>query len=361
MAENLLERLRELHRYWQVPGQERAVLFRSLAVMFSSGVNLDRALQMLGEQMSNPGLRKACQELSKQVQSGHYLSNAMRRLPWAFTNLQIRLVAVGEKSGQLGGVFVRLAEYEEKRVEIEMKVRSALVMPIILSCLCLTMVALVPPFLFQGLFEILKETGGTLPWPTRVLMLLSGLMTNPLSYLVVAVLAATFFRVAWSLYQKPNTARRFFGWIRSLPIFGNTLKMLSVTRFAHTLSTLTHVGIPILQALEHSAAASDDPYLIYHMSRVIETVTDGEPLGTALHDSDCFPAGFCHGVSAGEESGRLSAMLESLSRLYEVELMQSIETLSKALEPLMMAVIGVIVGFTVVATLLPMLKVIESL
>ena len=350
-----------LKSFFAVSGQERALLFRSLAVMFHSGVSLDRSLAMLGEQQPNATLAAACRELAHKIQSGRYLSNAMAQIPLVFSTMHIRLVAVGEKTGQLALVLNQLADLEERQLQIEMKVRNSLTVPVMVSSLCVLMVALAPPLLFRGIFEMLKDTGAAMPWPTQILVTLSDAIRNPLFYVAVMVLAGLA-GAGWSKVQR--TPRLRLMWLRrvqSLPVVGPTLQLISLTRFSQTLYVMNYVGVPILQSLEFSSQSTNDQALIQSVEGVIEQVKEGIMIGQALQNSGGFPAAFCQAVVAGEESGSLSDMLESMSRLYQVELEHNLELMTKSLEPIMLGFVGAIVAFTVVATLLPMLKVMESL
>lgn len=352
---------KDLSSYWAVSGQERALFFRSLATMFQAGCNLDRSLSMLAEQQPNPKLAQAAGQLAQKVQSGRYLSNAMAQLPWAFSQTHIRLMAVGEKTGQLALVLSQLAELEERQTEISLKVRTSLTMPLIVCSLCLVMVALAPPLLFRGIFDILRETGGALPWPTRVLTLFSDGLRHPLAYLVLAALALGGALLLFKIWSHPPWKKRCLRLLHRLPLVGPTLKLVSLTRFAQNLYVTHHVGLPILQGLEYSSQATDDPCLIEDIAWVMEQVKEGEMLGQTLQHSGGFPSAFCQAIHAGEESGSLDDMLQSMAGMYRVDLEHNLELMTKSLEPVMLAIVGSIVGFTVVATLLPMLKVIESL
>lgn len=346
--------------FWAVTGQERALFLRSLSVMFQSGVPLARGLDMLArQQVPGSPLGLASQSLSQKVQGGRYLSNAMSAHPDIFSASQVRLVAVGEKTGQLAQVLQELASLDERQTEIHLKVRSSLTMPLLVCGLCLLMVALAPPLLFRGLFEMLRESGGQLPWATRILVTFSDALRSPVFYVGLAIGLLSVFLAAYRSggWRNPRLAR----WLRGTPVIGPTLALISLTRFSQNLKTTTQVGLPILQCLTLSAQACDDPVLEEEIVKVVAAVEEGSTIGAALTVAPTFPSAFCQSVAAGEESGALTSMLESLARLYRVELDHSLEMMTKALEPLMLGFVGAVVGFTVVATLLPMLKVIESL
>jgi type IV pilus assembly protein PilC len=329
--------------------------------MFNSGCSLIRAFDMLAQQLENRVLVEACTTLSRQVQSGHYMSQAMKKLPWAFTRVQISLIQIGEKAGQLGAVLIKLADHEESQLELRLKVRNALTMPLIICSMCVLMVVVIPPILFSGLFEILRETGAELPMATRILMGFNHFLCSGWSAL--AALAAGLMAAAavaqWrrSLTFQVNVYQKLL----QVPVLGTMLKMMILTRLSRSLQTLLEVGIPIMQAIELSGETCDCAYLSQGLKGVLERVREGDSLSDSFASFDFFPSAFVQSVSAGEESGQLSSMIGSLAQMYRVELDHSLELLTKSLEPLVLGLVGGIVCFVVVATLSPMLKMVESL
>ncbi|MBS2035975.1 type II secretion system F family protein [bacterium] len=344
-----------------VSGADLSLFFRSLSAMLGSGVGLDRALAMMAEQQSNPTVSRACQELADKVSAGRYLSNAMSQQNWLFNQMHVRMVAVGEKTGQLHLSLGRLADLQERQLQIEMKVRALLTVPLLVCGFCLLMVTVAPPLLFRSLLKMLIENGAEMPLPTRLLIFFSDAIRNPLSYVLATVFGGLF--LIWASTQWKDPAARL-GWVRrfqALPLVGPILRLISLTRFTQTLFILNQVGVPVLQCLDYASAATADLSLIEDVKGVMERVREGELIGVSLQQSGGFPGTFCQAVSAGEESGKLGDMLESMARMYQVDLEHGLEVLTKSLEPLMLGFVGCIVAFTVVATMLPMLKVMDSL
>lgn len=353
--------LKHFHSYMAVSGQELGILFRSLAVAFNSGVPLGSALQLVSRQTENDVLAHTMREVCKKVESGRYLSNAMASYPHVFNSMHVRLVAVGEKSGRLGLILLQLADLEERQTTMRLKIRNSLTMPILISSLCVLMVALAPPLLFRGLLEMLQSTGTVLPWPTKVLIFISDAIRSVWFYVFAAFLAGLVLLQVYQTLTRPERRFALQTLLLSVPVAGSSLRILAVTRFAEVLAVLHAVGMPLLQALKYSAEASADPCMIKDMDAVCAAVNEGELLGDALSISDFFPPTFCHAIRAGEESGGLGDMLKSMADLYKVELEHKLEIVTKSLEPLMLGIVGGIVCFTVVATMLPMLKLIETL
>ena len=350
---------------WQmrrsVTGADLALFFRSLAAMFGSGVSLNRALSMLAEQQPNPHLAKACCDLSDKISAGRYLSNAMSQQNWLFSPMHIRLIAVGEKTGQMHVSLAQLAELEERQLQIEMKVRGSLTVPLIVCGFCLLMVTVAPPLLFRSLLTMLSENGAQMPLPTKILIFFSDAIRNPLCYISGVVVGGILLLWAHHQWNQPVKRLRWVRWLQSLPLIGPILRLVSLTRFAQTLYILQSVGVPIVQSLEYASQATADLSLMEDVKGVMERVKEGDMIGTALQESGGFPGAFCQAVAAGEEAGKLGDMLESMARMYQVDLEHGLEVLTKSLEPLMLGFVGCIVAFTVVATMLPMLKVMDSL
>jgi len=340
-----------------VDARMRAVFFRSLTTMFNSGVPLVAALDMLSKQQEHPDLGEACLGLSKKLQEGHYLSRAMQSYPSLFKPLHQKMILSGERSGQLGAVLLRLAEREEGNDRLTRKLKTSLTMPLIVSAFCIALALLAPPLLFKGLFQMIAEVGGSIPWTTRIMMGLSWFFTSPYFFVLAGVLGFLGFRGWQRLREDPDWQ---FALLK-VPQLGGSLRLLFVTDFTQNLRCMLDVGMPMLQALELSARATDLRCLEVIVGRVGELVKEGEALSDALAGANFFPATLIQGVRASEEAGRLPRMLENLESIFRVELEQRLEMLTRALEPLVLAVIGLIVGFTLIATLQPLLSVLDQL
>lgn len=338
-----------------------SLFYRSLATMFQSGVALDRALEMLSRQQSHPALRSATQGVAQRVQSGSYLSTAMARWPRVFDPNHSRLVGVGEKSGRLGLVLLQLAEMVERRAGLQMKVQSALVVPLMASALCVLMVALAPPLLFRSLLEMLRTQGGVLPWPTRLLIFLSEALRSPWFWVMGIGLIGGGLLALRRLARGAGLRLAIRRALLRAPVLGGCLRVAAICSFARTLSILMRSGVPLLAALQSAGEASGDACLELDLVLVRQRVSEGALLSEALREGDYFPAAFHGALGAGEEAGALDEMCRKMADLYEVELNHALEMATRSLEPLLLAVIGVVVGFTVVAVLLPMVKVLETL
>lgn len=335
----------------------RAVFFRSLGTMFSSGVPLVSALEMLAEQQEHPALAEACQGMARKLQQGHYLSRAMQDYPQIFKSFHQKMLMSGERSGRLNAALLSLAEREEKNGELMQKLKSSLTMPLLVSAFCIILALVAPPLLFRGLFEMLTEIGGQLPWMTRLLLGFSGFLCSPISWLVAGLGLWGISRLCARWSEEPEWQRRFL----SLPVIGESLRLVYITNFVQNLAVMLEVGIPLLQALELSARGTDLVLMDEIIGRVAARVKEGEELSDSLAYAQFFPSTLIQGVRASEEAGRMPAMLKNLESIFRLELDQRLEVMTRALEPLILSIIGMLVGFTLVATLQPLLSVMDRL
>jgi type IV pilus assembly protein PilC len=328
--------------------------------MFRSGISLDRSLSLLAEQ--TPGeLGRTSQAMGKLILSGHYFSQAMAKFPWVFTPLQRRLIQVGEKTGAIGEVLEKLSLHEETQVGLKLKIRSALTMPAIICVLCVAMVVFLPPFLFKSLFQMLEDSHVALPAMTRFVMLVSNLFRSPLFWIALVAGVFGLAVLALKISQDRALRLRFFRILMRVPHLGKVLNLIAVNRFSHTLQTTLAVGVPMLAALELAGGATDNAVFEDLMGDVIRQVKDGEALHEALKTTGLFPVAFVQGVQVGLESGQLEHMLKSLGQLFDAELDYMFEVLAAAAEPVVLMIVGFVVGFVVVATLLPMMRLLETL
>lgn len=341
----------------RVDARARAILFRSLSTLFGSGVPLVRALELMAEQQESPRLAEACLGAARKVSEGNYLSRALQQYPDVFKAVHHKMVQSGERSGQLHAVLLRLAEREERELQLQQNFRGALMMPLVASGLCLTLALLVPPYLFAGLFQMIREVGGDLPWATRLLMGFSGLVTNPWCYPVLAALI-WLARRAWKRLLQDETWQ--FRLLR-LPQLGPTLRLYLVAQFTQNLGSMLEVGVPLLAALEQAARAVDAVCLDSVVDRVSARLKEGESLSASLESAQFFPSTLIQGVRASEEAGGLTLMLKNLHGLFALELEQRVEVASKTFEPVVLGLVGGIVGFTLIATLQPLLSVMDKL
>jgi type IV pilus assembly protein PilC len=342
--------------YTPVAPRDLTVLARQLATMVSSGLSLLRALYVLEEQTEAAKLARTIAAVRQDVETGFALSQAMSKHPAVFSDLFVSMVAAGEAGGNLDEVLERLALQLEKDDHLRRTVRAAMVYPTLIGCFALAvlvaMVTLIVP-VFAGIF---KNLGGKLPMLTQMMMSVSDAFRNDW-YIVVAVPLV----LVWGFRAAKRTDRGQLLWDRikiNLPMrIGEIVRKVAIARFARTLATLTSAGVPILQALEITAKTTGNRVIGDPMTEVAERVKGGESLAGPLEATGVFPPIVTQMLAVGEETGALDSMLHKLADFYDDEVETMLKALTSIIEPVMMLIVGVIVGMVVIAMYLPMFQV----
>jgi len=349
-----LQDLRDL--YTPVAPRDLTVLARQLATMVSSGLSLLRALYVLEDQTESQKLARVIVAVRQDVETGFALSQAMSKHPAVFNDLFVSMVAAGEAGGNLEEVLERLALQLEKDDHLRRTVRSAMVYPTLIGCFALAvlvaMVTLIVP-IFAGIF---KGLGGQLPALTQVMMAISNAFRSEWYLFVIGPAA-----IVWGFRAAKRTDRGHFMWDRiklNMPMrIGEIVRKVAIARFARTLATLTSAGVPILHALEITAKTTGNRVIGDPMAEVAERVKDGESLAGPLERTKVFPAIVTQMLAVGEETGSLDVMLHKLADFYDDEVETMLKSLTSIIEPVMMLVVGAIVGIVVIAMYLPMFDV----
>ncbi len=341
--------------------RDRAIFLRSLGLMLNSGVSIIRSLEVLAVQTESAALSNACETISAHLNAGQNLHQAMARHPGMFEPYQLRLIQVGLETGRLASILDKQAEHEERRHATAMRVKSSLVQPAFVFVFTIAIVVLMPLFLFRGLLQLVKDTGVELPWPTKLVMFASDLVRMPLFWVGVAILA--FFAMRALRRNLGSRAARVAVGERLLkvPALGSSLRILAVTRFAGALELLVVAGAPLAPAITLAGEASSSLVLEDRLRVSVARLVEGEELVDSLRDSGFFPEMFLQAVAAGQEYGDLAKGLQQTTGMLEQELAYRLEVVESMLEPIVMICMGFIVGFTMIATLVPLLKVAESL
>ncbi|MGI8685911.1 MAG: type II secretion system F family protein [Acidimicrobiales bacterium] len=334
-----------------------AIFSRQFAVMIDSGLSLLRALHILGEQTENKVLAGVVGEVRQDVEKGTALSQALGRHPKTFSRLYVSMVRSGETGGNLDSVLVELADTIEKQVELRQKVKSAMTYPVAVLCLVGLIVTAMLIFIVPTFKGIYGDLGGTLPLPTRVLLLVSSLMVKALPIVVLAMAGFVFAFKRWIESEKGRGI-----WDRfklRVPVFGKLARLIALTRFSKTLAALLRSGVPILESLEITADAVGNTVVSKAVKDVQDGVKQGEPIAKRLEDHPVFPPMVVQMLAVGEETGAVDAMLEKVGDFYERETEATVDALTSLLEPLLIAVLGGAVGSMVVALYMPMFNIIK--
>lgn len=337
--------------------KDLSIMARQMATMINSGLSLLRALSILAEQTENPALAKVLFQVRADVEAGVSLSAAPRRHPQIFPPLMINMIKAGEIGGFLDHVLISVAENYESEVKLRAKIKSAMTYPVVVFCFAILAVVgmllfIVP--IFVGMFESL---GGELPLPTQVLVTLSDVM----KWLAPAILVALIPSMTWWRRHKNDEAvRRRVDPIKlKMPIFGNLMRKVAISRFTRNFGTMIHAGVPILQALDIVGETSGNMVIENAAKAVRESVRSGQSLAGPLNEHPVFPPMVVQMITVGEDTGALDEMLHKIASFYDQEVETTTEQLTSLIEPLMIAVLGTIVGGMIIALYMPIFSIFE--
>jgi type IV pilus assembly protein PilC len=346
--------------YGRVKLSDLAIFARQFSTMLDAGVSLIRCLDVLQAQTNNARLRKILMDLSARVESGESLSRSMARHPKAFSQLIIGLIRAGEVGGVLEESLQRIAGFLEKDVELRRKIRSALTYPVIVLLAAIGIVVFLVSWLVPQFAQLFKELGiKEMPAPTQFLIDLSALFTQRWYVVIIAVVAIL---IAYKLFVSTRVGRRVADRVKlRVPVFGPLHHKIVMARFSRTMGTLLASGVPILQAMETVAGVVGNSVVSDAVIESRARIREGEKIADPLQRSKMFPPMVVHMVSVGEESGSLDHMLNKIADFYENEVEMTIASLTAAIEPVMIVLLGFIVGFIVISMFLPMIEVISNL
>ena len=329
--------------------------------MFAAGVPLDRSLHLLGDQTDDKKIAAVARDISEKISGGVPLYLAFEQQKDVFSKLQMAMLRVGERTGELETVLFRLADYEEKRRGITMKVRSALTYPAFLLLITSFMLIVLPPYMFQGLFAMLESQKMELPLITKVVLALSNFVRGPLFWLLVILVVAAGAALLPQLLKNKSFQLQLARLIGQTPVLGRLSVVLASTRFARALEIQLAVGEGPLQSLSIAAMASSNPVLEDAIGEATEALKSGATLVDSLEATQFFHPTFLSMLRAGEESAELPDIIARTASMYEEELDYAMETFTDLLEPMIMLFMGVLVGVGVMATMLPMVKMLQNL
>lgn len=340
---------------------ERALFYRSFATMVESGVEIPRALAVLARQAQNPLLARALADCLVRVGQGQRLSQAMALHPTVFPRTDCQIVRIGEESGTFHWVVPRLADFTEKSGAAARKVVQSLLYPGFVLAFCLGLLAIAPATTLAGLLDMLREFNVELPWTTRFLTGLSQLLRSP--FLIVLALAVPFalarLRDLWR--QSPFLRRRVQGLLARFPGLGRVLGYAAVADVARSLSLMLDVGMPLLKAMDLAEGCTGNLVVQDAVRLARAELTRGARFHEALAASRVFPPMMVRMIAAGEESGSVTRMLDKVARLCDQAVDEALELAAATLQPVILLLLGMVVGFYMIASLSPLLKVMESL
>ena len=346
--------------FGRVSGRDLSIFCRQFATMMNAGVSLVRCLSVLEEQTSSLRLREIIRDIQASVEAGETLSRALTKYPGVFSNLFVGLVRAGEVGGVLDETLNRLATFLEDDQRLKRRIKSAMTYPILVLTFAMGIVLGLVTFIIPRFMELFTELGmKELPVPTQILVSFSNFVKAKWYIVIIAVV---FLYVGFTRYIRTRTGKRQWDWLKlRIPVFGKLNHKVAIARFSRTLATLMVSGVPILQALETVAGAIDNNIIADAVMAARAAIREGERIGDPLAKSGLFPPMVVQMVSIGEETGSLDAMLGKVADFYESEVEATLQSLAAALEPVMIVLLGGVVGFIVISMFLPLISVINEL
>lgn len=335
-----------------------AVFARQFSIMLNSGLTVIKCLDVLYQQADNKLLKSAILGIYEAVQKGDALSKAMKAQGKAFPPLFLSMISAGEASGSLDNVMKRMADQFEKDNKMNNKVKQALVYPVFLIILTICVVIFMLTFILPKFMDMFDQFGGTIPLPTRILLAMSGALTN-YWYVILAVIAGIC--VLIYVWLKSASGRLKCDKLKlKIPVFGKLQLIIISSRFSRTLASLFSSGMPIVQALEIAGSVLGNKFIESKIQSVCDDMRRGISLSSAMRRLKLFPPMFCSMINIGEESGNLDSILERTSTFYDEESDTAIQKMISLIEPIMIVVLAVIIGFILLSIFLPIYSIYNS-
>src|SRR5881394_1479269 len=339
----------------KVGSKDIALFTRQLATMMKAGVPLLQSFEIVGKGASNPAVARLVNELKTDVETGTPLAQAFRKYPLYFDQLFCNLVQAGEQAGILETLLDRLAIYQEKILAIQSKIKAALFYPIAIIAVAFIITAVIMIFVIPAFKEVFSNFGADLPAPTLFVMAISDFFVK-FWYLIftLAIGGVIGFLQAW----KRSLAVQIFmdKLMLKLPVFGDLVRKSVIARWTRTLSTMFAAGVPLVEALDSVGGASGNYVYAAATKQIQGQVSTGTSLTVAMQDTNIFPPMVIQMVSIGEETGALDGMLGKVADFFEAEVDDAVEALSSLMEPMIMVVLGTLIGGMVIAMYLPIFK-----
>ncbi len=339
----------------RVGDRDIALFCRQLGAMVNAGVGIIDALEIVAGQMPNKKLSTAVAEVAKDVSEGMSLSESLGKRRDVFPELVINLVAVGEETGELDRALLRASDYYEKLAMIKSKIKSASFYPVFVLVIATVIVTGILYFLVPTFAEIYEGFGASLPLPTQVLINLSNALRENILYIIGFVVLFIFiFRLFYT--KSYNFRKSIHRVMLKLPKFGDLIVKSAMAKFGRTMATLFASGVSIEKALEVAGKVTGNLIIQEAVTNVQKEVTEGQAMWSSMEKTERFPKLIVAMVKVGEETGRLDEMLDTIARFYEDEVDRTVEGLITLIEPMLIVVLGSIVGGILIALYMPIFK-----
>jgi len=343
----------------RVSPMDVAMATRQLSVLIRSGVPLVEALSALIEQLDQPELKNAFTDTRNQVNEGSTLANALKAHPKIFLSLYVNMVAAGEASGTLEEVLGRLAEFLDEQTRLQSKVRGALAYPVVMAVVVVAILFLMMSVVVPKVTGIFENFNQTLPWYTSLLIWVSNIFSNYWWLLAALMGGGIYWFRRWKATDEGR--RKWDLLVLEAPLFGPLIVMVAVARFARTLATLLSSGVPVLTAMDITRNVLGNTELMRVVEEARESVREGEGIAKPLRQAGRFPPIVTHMIAVGERTGQLEEMLVHVADTYDQQIEVRVGAMTSILEPVLIVVMGVVVGGIAFAILMPLLQLNEMI
>jgi type IV pilus assembly protein PilC len=339
----------------KIQDKDLTLFTRQLATMMKAGVPLLQSFDIVGKGHANPSMSKLIMDLRADIETGTSLNNAFRKYPLYFDPLFCNLVGAGEQAGILEDLLTRLAIYKEKTLALKSKIKGALMYPCAIIAIAFIVTAVIMIWVVPAFKSVFSSFGANLPAPTLIVMGISDFVVQWWYIIFGSIFGALyFFFQAWRRSLKVQQAMDRI--LLRLPVFGEVIRKATIARWTRTLATMFAAGVPLVEALDSVGGASGNNVYLDATKKIQTEVSTGTSLTVAMQNANVFPNMVTQMVAIGEESGALDGMLGKVADFYEEEVDEAVKTLSSLMEPMIMVILGVLIGGLVVAMYLPIFK-----
>lgn len=339
--------------------EDLSTMTRQLSTLIKANVPLVETLAAVAEQVENPILKEALSDTRNQVNEGSTLHKALRKYPKIFNNIYVTMVEAGEMSGTLDMILLRLAEFTEAQNELNSKIRSAMLYPIIMMIFTMGMLVVLFIYVIPKVTAIFEQTDQKLPWFSVMVINISGFLVNYWIAILIFMFVGYLLFVAWK--STPAGSAQWDALTLKIPVVGKLARLVAVSRFTRTLSTLLTGGVPMLMAMDIVKNVVNNAVLAKAIDQARENIREGESIAGPLKKSEEFPPLVIHMINIGEKTGELENMLSQVSNAYDFQVKNQVEGLTSILNPVMIIVMGLVVGVIVFAVLVPIMEMSNSI
>lgn len=331
-----------------------SMMTRQLATLVKSQIPLVEALSAVADQVENETLKTVLTDIRDMVNEGSPFFKALGKYPKIFSKIYITMAEAGEQSGTLDVILIRLAEFAESQNELTAKIRSAMIYPVLMMVFMALMLSIIFVYVIPNVSSIFEQSDMQLPWFSKLIIDMSGFLVNYWLFIIISVVGLAFIFIKWK--STPAGADRWDEIVLKIPVVGKLVRLVAVSRFTRTLATLLAGGVPMLNAMDIVKNVVNNSVLAKAITEARDNISEGESVAGPLKKSGQFPALVTHMINIGEKTGEMENMLTQVSDSYDFQVKNEVSGLTSLLEPLMIVVMGAVIGIIVFAIMVPIFQ-----